>query len=300
MAQPIRYHNSVSGKLETESVYGDWAVRFLYANAAGSVARGALTRGAFSRVYGKLQSSAWSARKIPEFVRAYGIDLSLFEVPAGGFASFNDFFIRRFKPGVRPFEADPAILPAFAEARYLGWEGVTPAQTFPVKGRDLTADQLLGSSFEARTWAKHFENGPVLLARLCPVDYHRYHYPDGGRTLAAWDVAGRLESVNPWALQARGELFSTNKRRVAVLETQSLGKLAFIEVGAMGVGRIVQSHDEKRPFERGDEKGYFLFGGSTVIVLGEAGRWKPTAEILSHTRAAREVWVPLGRAVGAV
>lgn len=299
MNDAIQFLNSATGKLETESVYGEWAIQTLYGNrAARAVGLGLLSRAAFSKTYGKLQSSRFSARKIPAFVRQYQIDLTQYQVPAGGFASFNDFFVRKFRDGLRPFESSPRVFPAFAEARTLGWESVTPAQSFPVKGRDLTAAQLLGTDPQAGPWRSAFEGGPVLLSRLCPTDYHRYHYPDDGRTLAAWSIAGRYDSVNPWALQARGEVFSANARRVSILETAHFGKLAMIEVGAMGVGRIVQSHAESRPFQRGDEKGYFLFGGSTVIVLGEPGKWRPSPLLLENTRAQREVWIPLGREVG--
>lgn len=299
MADPIRYWDSQTGCEETETVYGGWGVRALYGSGLGArLGLPLLTHAVWSRAYGGLQSTAWSARKITAFVRRYGIDLTQFEVPVGGYASFNDFFVRKFKPGVRAFDSNSEVLPAFAEARYLGWESVTREQVFPVKGRDLTASALLGAGEVAGEFAADFEGGPVLIARLCPVDYHRYHYPDAGTTMAAWDVPGAYHSVNPWALRARGELFSTNRRRVSILETQNFGRLGYVEVGAMGVGRIVQSHDEKLSHRRGDEKGYFLFGGSTVILLGEQGRWKPESLILENTAAKREVWMPLGKPVG--
>ena len=103
--------------------------------------------------------------------------------------------------------------------------------------------------------------------------------------------------MNPWALQARPEVFCANERQVSILETENFGKLAYIEVGALCVGRIVQTHAARLPFRRGEEKGYFLFGASTVIVLGERKAWKPSADLLENTRHQRETWVKLGSSV---
>jgi phosphatidylserine decarboxylase len=96
------------------------------------------------------------------------------------YRSFADFFDRRFEPGARVFTTDSKELATFAEARYFGWEQHDPAQAFPVKGRALRAEAILGSAERA----KPFLGGPVLLARLSPMDYHRVHYPSDGRTLS--------------------------------------------------------------------------------------------------------------------
>jgi phosphatidylserine decarboxylase len=213
---------------------------------------------------------------------------------AGPFSSFNQFFIRKFRDGARPFIDDKRHLPAPAEARYFGWKKVKEGQTFPVKSQFLTADALLGRK-EA---SKPFLGGPMLIARLCPVDYHRFHFPDSGEVDDHWRVGGALHSVSPIALDRRPEIFIQNERHVTVLRTKNFGRIAFIEVGALCVGKIVQTHDLKRPFGRGEEKGYFLFGGSTVIVLGEPGTWRPSDDILDNTEAKRETWIPLGDEVG--
>lgn len=298
-ASPLEFYNSETQRIEQEDVYGAAAVRFLYATRIGGwIERVVAHNAVFSSIYGWFQNLRFSRRKIEPFIERMGIDRSQFVEPAGGYAHFNAFFTREFRPGVRVFDPSPGILPAFAEARYLGWEQVGNTQTFPVKGRDISARELLGDAPDAQKWAERFTGGPVLIARLCPVDYHRYHYPVAGRTLAQWSLRGRYHSVNPLALHALGVVFSENVRRVAILETPELGRLAMIEVGATGVGRIVQTFDETQPFGRGEEKGHFLFGGSTVILLGEPGHWKPSPLILEHTAQRREVWLPLGGAAG--
>jgi phosphatidylserine decarboxylase len=292
---PITFWNRAAGREEVEQVYGDAFVRLLYGTAPGqAVAEHVLAGRWFSKIYGWAQSSSLSQRKIAPFIRRFNIAMEEYEDP--GFRSFNDFFIRKFKPGRRPFAQEPGRMPAPCEARYLAWERIVPDQVFPVKGEHLSARALLQRDDVARD----FEGGPLMIARLCPVDYHRFHYPDSGRTLDQYRLSGGFHSVNPLALKHDGAILCSNERHVSILETENFGKLAYLEVGAMCVGLIVQSHPWDRPFSRGDEKGYFLFGASTVVLMGQPGRWKPDADVLEQTRRDRETYVKIGAAIAAV
>jgi phosphatidylserine decarboxylase len=291
-AREIQFWNRHTRQVEVEKVYGDAWLKRGYNHPVGRLLTNSLLSSRpFSQLYGGLQDSRWSARKVEPFIRDFKIDMS--EYQDGPFANFNQFFIRRFRAGKRPVIQAPHLMAAPAEARYLGFEKITEEQKFPVKGTFLSAAGLLGDS----EVAKPFVGGPLLLARLCPVDYHRYHFPDDGRILRAWTIHGPYHSVNPVALRARPDIFITNERQAALLETKNFGRLAYIEVGALCVGKIVQSHDPAKPFRRGDEKGYFLFGGSTVIVLGEPGAWKPSVDLLENTRQDRETLVRLGEEI---
>jgi phosphatidylserine decarboxylase len=287
----IVYWDRQNQREEKELVYGDAGVRFLYENKLGHVlVETLLSKKLPSVAYGVYQSSSFSRKKIKPFIRAFKIPMEEYE--DSDYSSFNDFFIRKFRPGTRPFVMDPRKMAAPAEARYLAYEKVHSEQVFPVKGADLTPEALLGRRDIART----FEGGSLLIARLCPVDYHRFHFPDWGRTWDSYRIHGKYHSVNPVALKYRSEIFFTNERQVSLLETKNFGRLAYIEVGALCVGKIVQSH--LRPdFERGDEKGYFLFGGSTVILMGEAGAWKPSEDLLRKTSEKCETLVRLGEQI---
>jgi phosphatidylserine decarboxylase len=289
----IRIWNRQAGHEEFEKVYGGSLVNWLYGTSLGRTASGGLTGTLPSRAYGAYQSSSLSRHKIRPFIREFGIKMDEYE--PGPFGSFNDFFSRHFKPGSRRFVPESDRMPAFSEARYLAWESVKKDEVFPVKGEFLSAEALLSGS---GTQAQGFTGGPCLIARLCPTDYHRFHYPDDGRTLESWRVPGRLHSVNPAALKFRGDIFATNERHVSILETKNLGKLAYIEVGALCVGLIRQTHPEDAPFKRGDEKGTFLFGASTVILLGERGAWVPDPDLLEQTsKHHRETLIRLGQGI---
>lgn len=296
----IKYFNRMSGKTELEKVYGDKFIKFLYCSTAGQKIGNAFTNKYFSKVYGAFQDLPSSHYKVRPFIEKFNINIQDYEAgtrpsldPRDSYRTFNEFFIRKFKLGKRSFVSDPRRMPAFAEARYVGFDAVDEKSVYPVKGNYLLAKDLVGND----QVAKIFEGGPLLIARLCPVDYHRYHYPDSGKVLDNFRVPGIYDSVNPLALKFKNQIFIKNERHVSILETQNFGRLAYIEVGAICVGKIVQSHRWNKPFMRGEEKGYFLFGGSTVVLLGEKGAWKPSADITANTAKGFETYLHLGTEV---
>ena len=294
----IKYFNRELDTVETEKVYGDKAVRWLYESVPGKAFTKLLIKRPLSVLYGLAQESKTSHRKVAPFIKNFNINMDEFEPQDGRqiadpYSSFNNFFIRRFKEGARPFQSEASVMPAFCEARYFGFESLTPDSTIPVKGDLLGGQSLLAHE----KWGKIFEGGPCLLARLCPVDYHRFHFPDHGEIEDHYRVPGVLHSVNPLALKYNQDIFAINERQVSILNTENFGRLAYVEVGAICVGKIVQTRPMVGSFKRGDEKGYFLFGGSTVIVLGEPGRWRPDQVVLDKTKQGMEVYQKLGTSI---
>ncbi|MBA2405856.1 MAG: phosphatidylserine decarboxylase [Bdellovibrionales bacterium] len=296
----IKYFNRMTGKNEIEKVYGDWFINFLYRSVAGKKVGSAFTNKLFSKAYGAFQDLPSSHRKVKPFIEKFHIPIHDYEPgsrpsldSSDSYRSFNEFFIRKFKLGKRSFVSEPDRMAAFAEARYVGFDSIDEKSVYPVKGHYLLAKDLVGND----QISKIFEGGPLLIARLCPVDYHRYHYPDNGKVLEHYPISGAFDSVNPLALQYKNQIFIQNERYVSILQTENFGRLAFIEVGAICVGKIVQTHRWNKPFMRGEEKGYFLFGGSTVIVLGEKGAWKPSGDISMNTKNGIETYLHLGQEV---
>jgi phosphatidylserine decarboxylase len=295
MSHPILIWNRQKKCLETEQIYGESFMRWLYETRFGRVLeRGFFSRRLFTNIYGSYNDSALSQHKVSRFVRDFKINMDEFEDQE--FRTFNEFFIRRFRPGARRFSEQPGVMPAFAEARYFGFEHVRPDQTFPVKGADLNVDGIVGRA----DLAKPFVGGSLLIARLCPTDYHRFHFPDDGKIKESYRVPGVLHSVSPVALKSFGKTFLENERVVTILDTKRFGLLAYVEVGALCVGKIVQTDPARKEFRRGDEKGYFLFGGSTVILLGEPGKWKPSIDIVEQSLSGRETFVALGEPVAEI
>ncbi|MBT6325189.1 MAG: phosphatidylserine decarboxylase [Bdellovibrionales bacterium] len=293
----IQYINRENNCKEVEKVYGDKLIKFIYTNSIGKLACDALKNPIFSKFYGKWQNTSFSNKKIEKFVDQYDINLDdyLPEVINEGaipYSNFNNFFIRKFKPGKRIFSSENNNMPAFSEARYFGYPKVLESERYPVKGKFLSSEGILADE----RWSSEFKNGPMLIARLCPVDYHRFHFPDDGKVIDSYRISGDYHSVNPVALKNKADIFLKNERHVSILETKNFGLIAYVEVGAMCVGKIIQSYDDNY-FNRGDEKGYFLFGGSTVIVLGQQGLWSPSKDIVDNTNNGLETLIKLGDSV---
>ncbi len=295
--RPIKFVELDSGVIQEEKVYGGKWIKLLYGTLLGRAISALIAAPPFSRLYGWLQDRPSSKRKVGPFIEQFDINMSDF-LPEEGrsaddpYSTFNAFFTRRVTEAARPFAQKDAF-PAPCDARYFAYGALNDGVTIPVKGKYFKASALLNHS----KWNEVFDQGPGFIARLCPVDYHRFHFPDAGQVLDSWRIAGALHSVNPWALAFREDIFMINEREVTILETEHFGKIAYVEVGATCVGKIQQTHHEAS-FERGDEKGMFLFGGSTVIVLGEPGKWVLDERLLEYTNDGVEAYLKMGQALG--
>ncbi len=295
MITPTRLYDRRTGAIVTEQVFGGAMLSLAYENRLGRAIGGwpALQR-AISRLVGWYQSTHASVRGIAPFVSQYGIQSADFEIPTGGYRSFNEFFYRRLAPGARPFPADPAVLGAAAEGRLSVFPIASAATSLTIKGVPLSIATLVGSEAVASACV----GGHAFVFRLCPVDYHRFHFPDAGVPEPARTLDGELHSVHPVAQRVVPDLFLRNERQVVCLASEGFGRLVLIDVGAMCVGTIVQTFRPGVPVARGAEKGYFAFGGSTTILLTERGRVMPDADLLEHTAAGLETLVRVGEPVG--
>jgi phosphatidylserine decarboxylase len=288
MPDVTRVRDRRTGTIFEEKIFGGDTLHLLYDDRRVRWLTDHVLTGAWAnRLYGRLQRSRRSARKIPDFVRTLGIDASEAELPLTDYRSLDDFFTRRLRPGARPIEPAPQRLGAAADARVL----VVPEvlrQRLRVKGSEVDLDDLVGDPALAARW----RGGAALIGRLAPADYHRFHFPDDGTAGPAHAVPGRLHSVHPIALAA-GAPSLRNKRAITTLDSRGFGPLALIEVGALLVGTIEQ-HYRPGPVRRGDEKGLFRFGGSTVIVLAAAGRLRADDDLLAASADGLETLVRMG------
>jgi phosphatidylserine decarboxylase len=248
----------------------------------------------FSKFYGFIQKSRMTRWKVAPFIRAYEIDAKEFLEPVMAFRSFNDFFIRKLKPDVRPLAPgdEVAILPA--DGRYLAFQNFEESDTIFVKGKKFSLEKLLRN--DAKT--KQFRNGSLIIARLCPVDYHRFHFPCACVPGRAELINGDLYSVNPIALKKNIEILTENKRVITSLKTERFGEVLYIEIGATYVGSIEQTYEPAHSYAKGDEKGYFSFGGSCLILLFEKDRIILDNDLLETTQSQIEMRGLLGQSLG--
>lgn len=291
----IRYFNRYTGQVETERVYGDRFLRWTYGTSLGQVALHTLVkRAAFSRWYGWRMSSAKSRGKIPHFIKSYNVDESEFADKSATYQTFNDFFYRKLKPGARPIhpDKDSAIFPA--DGRHLGFHNISKIEGIFVKGAVFD----LSTFVQNTELAQRYREGAMLLSRLCPVDYHRYHFPVNGVPGAPVHIHGPLFSVNPIALRKNIEIFSENRRAWCEIDSAEFGKVIMFEVGATCVGSFEYTYKPGVPVKKGDEKGFFKFGGSSTVTLFEPGRIQLADDLLQQTASGLELYARMGDYLG--
>lgn len=263
-------------------------VSFLYCTWLGGVVLKLLSARWVSRLAGKYLDSRFSKHKIKKFIKKHGIEMG--DYLPESYQSFNAFFTRKICPELRPFDTEKDALcspcDGAATAFFVTYDG-----NFSVKGFDYTVATLLRDE----DLAKKYEGGVCFVLRLTVNDYHRYHFIDGGSAGEKKFIKGKLHTVQPTALERR-RVFTENCREYTLLRTENFGDIVQIEVGAMFVGRIVNG--EKEAFSRGEEKGYFEFGGSTVILLFERGKAVLDGEFFENTARGLETKVRCGERIG--
>lgn len=291
----VRYRIRQTGEVVQERIFSEHALRWFYEDPLGSrVFEVLLNRPGFCWLYGKIQDLPGSRRKIPEFVATHGIPVDEAEYPLSAYETFNDFFARRLKPQARPFALDPRVFACPADGKVLVFPALEAGTRVPIKGASLTISALL----ESQAAAKPYVGGSALVIRLAPYDYHRFHFPDGGVPHAARPIKGRYHSVSPIALAKVPDLFCRNKREATEFISENFQRLCYVEVGALCVGTIVQRYLPGVRVSKGDEKGYFRFGGSTVVLLFEPGAIVFDDDLVRDSAAGMEVHVLAGSGIG--
>ena len=265
--------------------YGAGKLAFLYNNPLGRLLLGIAVSPFVSNVYAWKNSRKSSAKKIPGFIKEHNIDMSDYEDRE--YKSFNDFFTRKIRYGKRPVDMAPEALISPADSKLLVYE-IEKDTTLRIKGRTYTADEILADSENAG----EFAGGYALVFRLTVDDYHRFCYPDRGCLISRRLIKGKLHTVSP--VSKDHKIYMENTRSVNLLKTENFGTVAYIEVGAMLIGRIVDNGTDV--FEKGQEKGYFEPGGSTVVIFVK--NVEIDKDIMEQSASGIETKVRYGERIG--
>lgn len=291
----IVYHDRYRDESCVEKVYGDKSLRWTYGTLGGKIALAALVKRAwFSRWYGWQMDQAKTRSKIEPFIKDFDLDPGEFVRRPEEFANFNEFFYRQLKPSARPIDSNPNSVVFPADGRHLCVPDLSNCDGLFVKGEMFDLPTLLGNTDLAAKYAR----GSLVLSRLCPVDYHRFHFSFGGCPGPARLLNGPLYSVNPIALRQNIQILATNKRVLTELETESLGRVLLMEIGATCVGGICQTFQKGSTVAKGGEKGYFRFGGSSTITIFEPGRVRFDSDLVQHSQQHRELYARVGDHMG--
>lgn len=291
----IKYYNRKQNKYEVEKVAGEKYLNWSYASPSGKgLVELLLKKKLFSKLYGYYCDTKISSKKINGFIKDLDIDMSIYPKTYDQYSSFNDFFIRSLTPGARIIDRNNNILISPCDGKISAYENINLDEIVQIKGFTYSLKELL----EDNEIYNLYVGGTCLIFRLCPTDYHRFHFIDDGVCSNTTKIKGHYYSVNPIALKCIKKLFCQNKREWSIFHSDNFDDVIYVEVGATCVGSIIQSYNPNVHITKGDEKGYFKFGGSTVILFFKKDILKIHEDLLTQTQLGFETSVLMGEKIG--
>ena len=267
------------------------ALKYIYKYRIGKPVRKVMTHPLITAAAGAYMNTAASVRRIVPFIEANSIDLDDYE--QADYKCFNDFFTRRIRPELRPVDMRPEDLISPCDGHLSAYR-ISPDSVFTIKDSEYNIYDLVGGD----RIASEYLNGLCLVLRLGVENYHRYCYIDNGTKGRNYHIRGRYHTVQPIAVR-KHPVFVQNTREYTVLHTENFGDVIQIEVGACLVGRI-KNHDEACNIRRGREKGMFMFGGSTIVLMFKEGKATVPGTVFAATAKGEEIPVLYGQQIGRV
>ncbi|KAH9031591.1 phosphatidylserine decarboxylase-domain-containing protein [Lactarius deliciosus] len=298
----IIVQNRMTGQLEEEKmqVYVRLGIRLLYKGARSRLegARARKLLKSLSIKQGNKYDSPESARDIPAFIQFHKLNMDEILDPLPSFQTFNQFFYRKLKPDARPVEMpdDPNRLVSGADCRLMAFETISEATRLWIKGREFTIARLLGDAYKDQV--ERYAGGALVIFRLAPQDYHRFHSPVDGTVGPMTYIAGEYYTVNPQAIRTTLDVYSENARKIVPIDSPQFGRVMAVCIGAMMVGSIKTTVSEGDFVKRGQEFGYFAFGGSTIVCVFEKNVVEWDEDLLINGHAALETLVRVGMGIG--
>lgn len=293
--KPIEYIYRKTGEKLIEKVPGEKYLEFLYYNPFGKLALNLVIKRKFlTWYYGKEMDKKSSVSKIKSLIESAGINMAESKKNIEEFNSFNEFFIRELKDGAREIDVNENTLVSPADGKIFVYENLSEVSKFFLKGDEFTLQEFFKDDF----LAEKYKDGVFMIVRLAPVDYHRYHFPADGFINKSKLIEGYYYSVSPHAIKKNFRIYCENKREYSILKTEKFGDIIISEIAATMVGGITQSYTPDTFVKKGDEKGYFYFGGSTVIMIFEKGKVEVDKDLILNSKNGIETKVYMGEKIG--
>jgi phosphatidylserine decarboxylase len=291
----IKVYNRKTNTYEEEKVAGGKYINWCYESPLGkSLTELLIKKKLISKLYGKYCDTRLSKKKIQPFINDFNIDINITTKNLDEFYSFNDFFIRQLVNEARPFDIDGKSLISPGDGRLFAYDNISMRKLVQVKNLTYSLSELIGDD----KIAQEYEGGVCLVLRLCPTDYHRFHFVDSGVPTSSKFIDGSYYSVNPTALERIPKLYCQNKREWSLFKSDNFGDIIHVEVGATCVGTIIQTYTPNEKVSKGEEKGYFKFGGSTTILFLKKDNISIAEDILIQSSLGFECKVAMGETIG--
>lgn len=291
----IKYYNRKTKNYEIEKIAGEKYLNWTYNSPIGmTVLEKLVKKKLFSKLYGFYCNSRISRYKIKKFVTNFNINMSHSEKSLNDFKSFNDFFSRKLIEFSRPIDNDKDSLISPCDGKIIVFNNIDMNSIIQIKGITYKLNNLIKNT----SISKMYEKGTCIIVRLCPTDYHRFHFLDNGTCESVVKIKGNYYSVNPIALNKINNLFCQNKRECSIFHSNNFGKILYVEIGATCVGSIIQTYTPNKKVLKGMEKGYFKFGGSTIVLFLEHNKVSIDEDIIKQSKLGFETKVLMGEKIG--
>lgn len=283
----IKIYNRKTKKYYEEIESGSTLLNFLYNNIIGRLLLKILINPIISKFGGIYNDMSFSKLRINKFIKKNNIDMTEFEEKE--YKNFNEFFTRTIKSDRRPLEKDKKSFISPADSKLLVYN-ITDDLKLSIKGSSYTLNELINHEEDL----SDYKNGLCLVFRLGIDDYHHYCYPDTGKLIYKNFIKGKLHTVR--SVSKDYKIYKVNQREYSILQTNNFDELIYIEVGAIMVGKIVNLNKIK--FTKGEEKGYFKLGGSTIVILIKDDIINIDKDILENSKKDIETKVTYGETIG--
>ena len=277
------------GKIIFKDNGQDNFLKKFYGSEFGRTVLSFMVKPGLSKFAGWLLDTKLSTFLIKPFIKANNIDMS--DYVNREYKSYNDFFVRNLKSGKRFINYDKNVLISPSDGRVSVYD-INEDSVFQIKDSYYTVESLTHS----KKAQEYYRGGKCVIIRLCVDNYHRYCYIDDGYKSKNKFIQGVLHTVNPIACE-HYDIYKENSRECSILYTKNFGKVMQIEVGALMVGRII-NYDGVSCIKKGDEKGRFEFGGSTIVLLFEKDAVEIDKDLIKNTVDGYETAVKMGERIG--
>lgn len=288
----IMIYNRQTKELYNEIESDTRIINFLYNSVLGRVLLKIITQQWFSRILSKYYKSKLSRKKIKQFIYKYNIDNIDNMGSVNNYKSFNDFFIRQKDYNIT-HDTNDLISPA--ESKLTAYK-IDNNLKIKIKNTIYSITDLIGQSSRSNELLQEFKSGICLVFRLSTTDYHRYIHIDNGHYVYTYDIPGILHTVR--SISEKYKIYVHNHRVVSVLSGKRLGRYIQIEIGALTIGKIVNNNKER--FTRGEEKGYFEYGGSTIVILFRKNSIEIDQDISFQNSLGNEIKIDIGEKIGTI
>lgn len=283
----IKVYDRKTKQYYQEYQSGKIFLNFLYNNFIGRFFLKIIINPFISKIGGLYNDSYFSKFKIKKFIKKNNIKID--EFVDQEYKNFNEFFTRKIKDNSRLINNKKNEFISPADSKLLVYK-ITNDLILNIKGSKYQVSDFVNQEEDLN----NYKNGYCLVFRLSVDDYHRYCYPDSGSFVKSGFIKGKLHTVR--SVSKKYKIYKLNQREYSILKTFNFGEIVYIEVGAVMVGKIVNYFQKE--FKKGEEKGYFKLGGSTIVILVKENVLSIDQDILENSHKDIEVKVSYGEKIG--